>query len=137
MADVDVIDVLRRTDLFAEVGAKALKSIAAQAKVVRHDTGTEIAQEGGGAAAFHVIAEGTASVSLHGLPRRELAAGDYFGEIALVDGKPRSATVVATSPLTTIALVSWEFRPMLREEPGVAFELLRVMCHRLREAETE
>ncbi len=135
MADVDVVEVLRRTDLFADVGARGLKSIAKRAKVVEHDAGAEIAQEGGGAAGFHVIVEGTASVDVHDHKRPELGPGDYFGEIALIDGKPRSATIVATSPLTTVALVSWDFHPILKEEPGVALGLLEVMCARLRAAE--
>lgn len=136
MADVDVVEVLRRTDLFSAVGTRGLKSIAKQAKVVQHAAGAEIAQEGGGAAAFHLIVAGSASVDVHGHARSDLGAGDYFGEIALIDGRPRSATVVATSPLTTVALASWDFRPILRDEPGVAVELLKVMCDRLRVAES-
>ncbi|HEX6148752.1 Crp/Fnr family transcriptional regulator [Nocardioides sp.] len=135
MADVDVVEVLRDTDLFAEVGNRGLKTIARHAKVVEHAAGAEIAQEGGGAAGFHVIVEGTASVNVHDRERPELGPGDYFGEIALIDGKPRSATIVATSPLTTVALVSWDFRPILNDEPGVALGLLKVMCARLRAAE--
>ena len=136
MADVDVVEVLRGTDLFAGVGSRGLKNIARQAKVVQHAAGAEIAQEGGGAAGFHVIVAGTASVNVKGRARPELGPGDYFGEIALVDGKPRSATVVAKSPLTTVALVSWDFRPILSDEPGVALGLLKVMCARLRAAES-
>ena len=136
MADMDVVEVLRGTDLFAGVGTKELKSIAKVAKVVQHAAGAEIAQEGGGAAGFHVIVEGTASVDVHGSARPELGPGTYFGEMALIDGKPRSATVVATSPLTTVSLVSWDFRPILKREPGVAVALLEVMCARLRAAES-
>ena len=135
MAEVDVVEVLRRTDLFADVGTRGLKSIAKRAKVVAHPAGAEVALEGGGAAGFHVIVEGTASVDVHDHRRPELGPGDYFGEIALIDGKPRSASIVATSPLTTVALVSWDFRPILKEEPGVAFAMLEVMCARLRAAE--
>jgi CRP/FNR family transcriptional regulator, cyclic AMP receptor protein len=136
MADVDVVEVLRSTDLFTGVDTRGLKRIAKLAKVVRHDAGAEIAQEGGGAAAFHVIVAGTASVTVRGRARPELGAGNYFGEIALIDGKPRSAAVVATSPLTTVSLVSWDFRPILKDEPGVAVALLMVMCDRLRAAES-
>ena len=136
MNDVDVVEVLRRTDLFAAVDSKGLKSIAKQAKVVQHPAGKEIAQEGGGAAGFHLIVAGEASVHVHGHARADLGAGDYFGEIALIDGKPRSATVVATSPLTTVSLASWDFRPILNSEPGVAVGLLKVMCERLRAAES-
>lgn len=136
MDDVNVAEVLRRTDLFAAVGRKGLTSIAKQAKVVQHSSGAVIAQEGGGAAAFHVIVAGAASVHVKGRARPELGVGDYFGEVSLIDGKPRSATVVATSPLTTVSLASWDFRPILKSDPGVAVGLLAVMCDRLRAAES-
>lgn len=136
MPDVDVLAALRRTDLFASVGDKALKSIAQQARVVNHAAGKEIAAEGGDGAGFHLIASGTASVSIRGAAKGDLGPGDYFGEVSLIDGKPRSATVVATSALTTVALATWNFRPILEEEPGVAVALLKVMCARLRAAES-
>ena len=135
MADADALAALRQTDLFASVGDKALKSIAAQTRAVNHPQGKEVAQEGGDGAGFHLIASGTASVTVHGEARPDLGPGDYFGEISLIDGQPRSATVTATTPLTTYALASWNFRPILEQEPGVANALLKVLCARLRAAE--
>lgn len=79
---------------------------------------------------------GTASVTVHGTCRPSLRPGDYFGEISLIDGKPRSATVVAETPLTTISLVAWAFQPILDDEPEVAKVLLLHMCARLRAAES-
>ena len=136
MPALDVLAALRRTDLFASVDDKALKNIVQQARVVNHVEGKEIAAEGGDGAGFHLIASGTAAVSIRGVAKGELGPGDYFGEIALIDGKTRSATVVATSPLTTVALATWNFRPILEEEPGVAVALLKVLCARLRAAES-
>jgi len=63
------------------------------------------------------------------------ARRDYFGEISLIDGKPRSATVRAESDLTTASLVTWNFRPLLDEVPGLAQALLLVLCERLRAVE--
>lgn len=135
-ADPDVVQALQQTDLFSGVGKKALQSIASQARVVDHAAGKEITEEGGGAAGFHLIRSGTASVSVHGTERPSLGPGDYFGEISLIDGLPRSATVTALEPLQTISLASWSFLPIIDDQPEIAKSLLKVMCARLRAAES-
>ncbi len=134
-ADPEIVQALSSTDLFAGLSKKALNAIAAQARVVNHPEGRDITEEGGGAAGFHLIRSGTASVTVHGAPRPDLGPGSYFGEISMIDGKPRSATVHATSPVTTISLASWAFHPILDEHPEVTKGLLKVMCARLRAAE--
>jgi CRP-like cAMP-binding protein len=135
-ADPEIVQALSSTDLFAGVGEKALNAIAAQARVVNHAEGKDITEEGGGAAGFHLIRSGSVSVSVGGNARPELGPGDYFGEISMIDGKPRSATVQATSPVTTISLASWAFHPILDEHAEVSKQLLKVMCARLRAAES-
>ncbi len=134
-ADPDIVQALSTTDLFAGASEKALHAIAAQARVVNHAEGKDITEEGGGAAGFHLIRSGSVSVTVGGNARPDLGPGDYFGEISMIDGKPRSATVHATSPVTTISLASWAFHPILDEHPEVTKELLKVMCARLRAAE--
>ena len=134
-ADPEIVQALSSTDLFAGVGQKAINAIASQARVVSHPEGKDITEEGGGAAGFHLIRSGSVSVSVGGKTRPELGPGDYFGEISMIDGKPRSATVKATSPVTTISLASWAFHPILDDHPDVTKELLKVMCARLRAAE--
>jgi CRP-like cAMP-binding protein len=134
-ADPAIVKELGATDLFGKVGRKALEAIASQARVVDHAAGKEITEEGGSATGFHLIRSGTASVNVGGSPRPSLGPGQYFGEISLIDGQPRSATVTADGPLTTISLASWSFKPILEEEPDVAKALLVVMCQRLRAAE--
>jgi len=134
-ADPGIVSALQQTDLFGGLGKKALQSIADQARVVEHAEGKEITEEGGGAAGFHLIQSGSASVTVGGREKAQLGEGDYFGEISLIDGLPRSATVTATSPLRTVSLASWSFKPILDSEPEVARAMLKVMCARLRASE--
>ncbi len=135
-ADQEIVQALGSTDLFSGVSKRALNAIADQARVVRHDAGKEITEEGGGAVGFHLIREGEASVTVHGASKPALGPGDYFGEISLIDGKPRSATVRAETPLTTISLASWSFLPILDDQPEVSKQLLKVLCARVRAAES-
>lgn len=134
-ADPNVVAALKRTDLFATLSKRALERVASQVNVVHHAAGKEITEEGGGGVGFHLITEGTASVSVRGESKASLGPGQYFGEISLIDGKPRSATVAAETPLTTLSLVTWVFNPILDEEPEVSKAILKVMCARLRAAE--
>ena len=134
-ADPDVVEALGKTDLFSGVGRKALESIASQTRVVSHAAGKEITEEGGSATGFHLIRSGEVSVHVKGEQKATLGPGKYFGEISLIDGLPRSATVTASSPVQTISLASWAFTPILDEEPEVSKQMLKVMCARLRAAE--
>ena len=84
-----------------------------------------------------MILDGTAEVSVHGRPTRELRTGDYFGEISLIDGRKRSASVTATSDLHTLAVPHLAFQQLLETEPGFAVGLLKLVCARLREAEAD
>jgi CRP/FNR family transcriptional regulator, cyclic AMP receptor protein len=135
-ADPEIVQALGRTDLFSGLNKKHLASIASQARIVHHQPGKEITEQGGGAAGFHLIKDGTASVHVGGRDRPDLGPGDYFGEISMIDGQPRSATVRAETAMTTISIASWSFHPILDEEPDVAKALLKVLCARLRAAES-
>lgn len=135
-ADQEIVQALGNTDLFSGVSKRALNAIAQQARVVKHEAGKEITEEGGGAVGFHLIREGEASVTVHGEAKPALGPGDYFGEISLIDGKPRSATVRAETPLTTVSLASWSFLPILDDQPEVSKQLLKVLCARVRAAES-
>ena len=134
-ADPEILEALSHTDLFAGLGKKQLSSVAGQARLVRHPPGKDITEQGGGAAGFHLIKEGNASVTVHGHERPGLGPGDYFGEISMIDGQPRSATVRAETEMTTISIPSWSFHPILEEEPEVAKVLLKLLCARLRSVE--
>lgn len=80
---------LSQIDLFSGLSSRQLKKVVARAKEVDHEAGREVASEGLGALAFHLILSGAASVSAGGTVLRQLRPGEYFGEISLIDGRPR------------------------------------------------
>ncbi len=130
-----VNDLLRSVDLFAGLSKKSLDKIGRRVHRVDHAAGKEIAVQGQTGVGFHLVAAGSAEVLVGGDVVRTLGPGDYFGELSLIDGKPRSATVRAATDLTTYALVACDFAPLLDEEPEVTKALLLAMCARLRAAQ--
>jgi CRP/FNR family cyclic AMP-dependent transcriptional regulator len=131
----DVLESLSRVPLFQGIRGRDLGRLA---KVMRESSfaeGQTVAEEGQSGVGFFVIEEGNATVSRQGNIIRTLEPGDYFGEIALIDEGPRSATVVATTDLRCRGMAAWEFRSFVREHPDVAWTLLATLVSRLREAE--
>jgi CRP-like cAMP-binding protein len=130
-----MVDMLSRNRLFDELTKKDLLSIVDSAKEVEHRAGQMIVVEGHPGVGFHLLLEGTAIVSTSGRRLRLLGPGDTFGDIAVIDGGPRSASVQAETRLRTLSLPPWEFKPLLIEHPQIAFKLLVKLCSILREAE--
>jgi CRP-like cAMP-binding protein len=133
----DLQAYLAAVPIFAGLSNRQLGRLVDGSRTTTHHAGHEIAKEGEGALALHIILDGTAEVSVHGRPKRELRAGDYFGEISLIDGRKRSASVTATSDLHTLAVPYVPFQALLESEPGFAASLLKLICARLREAEAD
>jgi len=131
----DLESKLAAVPVFAGLSRRHVSKLVAQSKQTFHQAGHEIAKEGEGSLALHLILTGSADVTLRGQPVRTLHAGDYFGEISLIDGRPRSATVTAAEDLTTLAVPHLGFQQLLEDEPGFAAGLLKLLCARLREAE--
>lgn len=132
----DAQTMLSKVDLFAGTSARRLKKIATLAKLTIHDAGREVAAEGRGALAFHLILSGQATVTKGRKELRKLGPGDYFGEISMLDGLPRSATVTAASPLQTLAISHSSFDQLLKDDPQFTRALLKLLCGRLRSAES-
>jgi CRP/FNR family transcriptional regulator, cyclic AMP receptor protein len=137
MADTAVIDRLREVPLFRGLEEKELRRIAAAGKEVDFEAGRVVAEQDGGAAGFHLILDGEVSVVVNGHERARLRRGQYFGEMSLIDGEPRSATVKAEAPTTTFALTSWQFLPLLEEYPSISRALLVELSGRLRRVEND
>ncbi len=128
---------LARVDLFSGLSRRDLERIARSGREVDHKPGKDIVTQGRGGIAFHLVLGGSADVEIGGLLRRRLKAGDYFGEISLLDGKPRTATVRAGSDgLRTFVVTAWEFKSLLKERPQVAQALLVTLCARIRDAQS-
>ena len=122
--------------LFAELEPRELERLSGSFKERTFSAGERVAAEGEGAAGFFVIESGEASVTVRGGERDKLGPGDYFGEIALIDEGARSATVTADSELRCYGLTSWEFRPLVEGNAGIAWKLLETMAKRLRAAQS-
>jgi CRP-like cAMP-binding protein len=97
--------------------------------------GETVIMEGSGGAAFFLIDSGEATVSRKGVDLATLGPGDYFGEIALIDGGPRSATVTAATDLVCYGLTFWEFRPLVERNGAIGWKLLQALAKRLRAAD--
>jgi len=129
------VEVVQRVPLFGDLNKRELGQVARLFKQRRFAKGETVAKEGAGGAAFFLIDSGEATVTLGGKPRATLTSGDHFGEIALIDGGARSATVTASSELVCWGLTFWDFRPLVQENSKICWKLLQSLATRLRDAE--
>jgi CRP-like cAMP-binding protein len=126
---------LASVDLFEGLNKRGLGQLVKGGREIKHPDGHEVITEGAGAVGFHLITGGTARVTTGGSVRRTLGVGDYFGEISVIDGRPRSASVEAVENLTTLAIAPAIVNGLIEDNPTFARRLLILLCSRLREAE--
>jgi CRP/FNR family cyclic AMP-dependent transcriptional regulator len=126
-------DVLASVDLFQGLSHRELQRVMKTAKELVFEDGATVVSEGDEDGRFYLLVEGAARVVKGRRTLATLGPGDYFGEISLIDGEPRSATVVATAPIRALTLARWNFRPLLDEHPAIAQKVLLEMCRRVRE----
>ena len=129
-------ELLRNVKLFSALDDAELQSLAEEFNERRFAAGDAIALEGEGGLMFFVVDSGEATVEIHGDEVGRLGPGDAFGEIALIDRRPRTATVTAVSELRTFGLPVFVFRPYVEARPLVAWKLLEAMADRLAAAES-
>lgn len=110
---------LREVALFADLGKRDLEALSQLADEIDVDAGKVLAREGDIGHEFFVIEAGTAEVTRNGQRVTELNAGDFFGEIALIEKESRNATVTATTPMTVIVLTAQAFRSLQLTMPAV------------------
>jgi CRP-like cAMP-binding protein len=121
------VDLLQRVPLFSDLDRKELERIAASMKERTFSAGDTVTAEGSSGVGFFVIESGNAVVTIGGAERRRLGAGDYFGEVALLNESARTATITAESDLKCYGLTSWEFRPLVETHGSIAWKLLQAM----------
>lgn len=127
--------LLAEVPLFSELGRADLSRVAAVAKLVTYREGATIVEEGSLGGRFFVLQSGAAKVQTGGRTRVTLGPGSYFGELSVLDGKPRSASVIATEPVEAWSIAEFNFRAMLKQYPTLALKLLGALSDRLRTAE--
>jgi CRP/FNR family transcriptional regulator, cyclic AMP receptor protein len=125
------VDVLKRVPLFAGLDDRELEEIAISMKERRVDSGETILEQGAGGAGFFVVDEGEAEVTVDGKTRRTIGPGDYFGEIALLTGSDRTATVTARTDMVCFGMTSWDFKPLVESNSAIAWKLLTAMAQKL------
>ena len=130
----DPVATLQRVDLFTGMDRRQTEQIARLLKERRFRASETVIMQGSGGAAFFIINAGTAIVSSNGVELARLGPGECFGELALIDGGPRSATVTAATDLVCYGLTFWEFRPLIERNGAIGWKLLEVLARRLRDA---
>ena len=128
---------LAQVQLFSALNKKELALIGRAADEVPVPSGTVIVSEDTAGHEFYLILEGQAVVRRNGRRVAMLGPGQYFGELALLDQGPRTATVVADADMTLLVLGQREFAAVLDAVPRVSHKLLQAMAHRLREADAK
>jgi CRP/FNR family transcriptional regulator, cyclic AMP receptor protein len=122
---------LRALSLFASLNDDDLAEVSRSTEIRHVDAGERITPQGASGYSFFVIQEGTADVVRDGERVRTLGPGDFFGEIAIMDGGRRTADVVSTSDMTLVAMFGTAFREMDARMPEVAAQLRAAMEERL------
>lgn len=135
--DKRLASLLGEVPLFAGMSDRSLLGIARQMKTYTRTAGEEVISEGAAAAlgAMYVVLEGTAVVETSGTEIARLGPGQHFGEMSLLDGEPRSASVRAETDLTLASLSVWNFRALLHEENEIVDRVIATLVARLREAD--
>lgn len=129
------LEHLAQVGMFSSLNKKELAMVARASDVVSVAADTQIVREGDFGHEFYLLLQGTATVRRAGRKVAQLGEGDYFGELALLDRGPRSATVVADGECELLVIGQREFVGVIDQVPAVARKLLSSMAARLREAD--
>ena len=140
MADLkETVQVLKRAPLFHSLNNRQLERLARRFVEREYEAGDTIVTQGKGGEGFFVITSGAAKV-IRKRPDgsevvvNELGAADFFGELALLDDGPRTASVVATEPTECLVLTRWDFFGALKEDVDTAIAILQEVAKRFRVA---
>ncbi|HLY94012.1 MAG TPA: cyclic nucleotide-binding domain-containing protein [Gaiellaceae bacterium] len=125
------IELLRRVPLFERCSQKELAEIAQVADELALPAGRKLTAEGARGREFVILVEGAAEVRRKGRKVNDLRTGDFLGEIALVTGAPRTATVTTTKPSRLLVVTAQSFRMLLRDVPSLQLKVLDALAERL------
>jgi CRP/FNR family transcriptional regulator len=126
---------LASVPLLAGLDARIRRRLAETGKRRTYAEGEEIVREGSTGTALYIVLNGTARVVRGGEAIGEVRAGDFFGELALIEEHPRSASVVAATETECLLFPAWEFTALLEEHPEIAVPIMRALIGRLHRRE--
>jgi CRP/FNR family transcriptional regulator, cyclic AMP receptor protein len=127
-------ELLAACPLFRGVGAEGIAALSSRATEVDFPPGHVIARQGEIGTGFFVVVEGSVRVVRDGMLLATLGPGEFFGELSVLDGRPRNAMVAAETATTCLAIASWDFEAVLLANPALTLAILRGVASRLREA---
>jgi CRP-like cAMP-binding protein len=130
-------EALRAIPLFSGMSDRSIEIVADIVREASFSAGASLVREGEPGETFMIIREGTATVDQGGRTLRELGVGDFLGEIALIDGGPRTASVTAVEPVQALVIDRSGFSRLMIEFPVIRFDLVSALTQRLRKRGTE
>jgi CRP-like cAMP-binding protein len=125
------LELIKRVPLFAGCSKRELDEVAAIADEIHLPEGRTLTKEGATGHEFLVLVDGAAEVRRSGRKVNTLGSGDFLGEIALITGAPRTATVKTTEPSRMLVITARDFRTLLRHTPSMQFKVLEALAKRL------
>jgi CRP-like cAMP-binding protein len=125
------IDLIKSVPLFSSCSKKELEAIASQADELTLPAGKTLTKQGDRGREFMVIVDGSAEVRKNGRKVNTLGSGDFLGEIALISGGPRTATVTTTSESDLLVLTDRAFRQLTKQMPSIHASVLKALSERL------
>jgi CRP/FNR family transcriptional regulator, cyclic AMP receptor protein len=128
----DPTESLRRVPLFAGLDRKELELLGKLAKEQRYEPGATIVRSGASGHGLYIIKEGKVAVVRDGQKVASMGPGQFFGEISVLDGGPRTAEVKAETDTVCLTLISWEIKPLLMDNAAITYKMLLEMAKRLR-----
>jgi CRP/FNR family transcriptional regulator len=135
MAKTDATQVLKSVGLFQGLSRSELREIAEGAREELFSANQDIVQEGQSGGPFFCITEGRADILVDGKKVGDLGPGSYFGEMSLLEGGGRSATIRATTHVKALAITSWNFLAILRDNWEITKKVLAELSRRVRDLE--
>lgn len=129
------IEMLSRVPLFSACSQKELRDVASLGTPLDVKAGRELTREGERGAEFFLVLDGSATCVINSKKVATYGPGDWFGEMALLDQGPRSATITAQSPMRVLVVSAQEFGGLIANAPSIGRKMLQTMAQRLRETD--
>lgn len=132
MDDKQIISLMKATPIFSRLNEAGLKSVLKSAVEKKAKAGMKLVEKGKGGVGFYLILEGKTEVIRDGEKLAELGAGNFFGELGVIDGAPRTADVVAMTDTSCIVITQWAMKSLIENHPEIAQGMLDELVRRLR-----